>query len=56
MHAVTPRLQGSPGSIRRAAPRRGQHTMELLAELGATAGERSALRRQGAVEDPGEGE
>jgi len=55
MHAVTPRLQGSPGSLRRAAPQRGQHTMELLAELGATAEERAALLRQGAIEEPGEG-
>jgi hypothetical protein len=34
MHQVTPRLQGTPGSIRSTAPRRGQHTEELLRELG----------------------
>ncbi|MCM0607668.1 MAG: CoA transferase [Ideonella sp. WA131b] len=50
MHQVTPRLQGTPGSIRRAAPARGQHTHELLAELGATSAEREALQRQGAIE------
>lgn len=55
MHAVTPRLQGSPGSIRRAAPRRGQHTLELLVELGASADECDALRQQGAIECPGAG-
>jgi len=54
MHAVTPRLQGTPGSIRRAAPDRGQHTMQLLAELGATAQERATLRQQGAIECPGD--
>lgn len=50
MHQVTPRLHGTPGSIRRAAPARGQHTHELLAELGATSAERDALQRQGAIE------
>ena len=50
MHQVTPRLQGTPGSIRRAAPRRGQHTEELLLELGATQDECAALRQQGGIE------
>jgi formyl-CoA transferase len=50
MHQVTPRLQGTPGSIRRPAPRRGQHTRELLAELGATDAEAEALQGQGAIE------
>jgi crotonobetainyl-CoA:carnitine CoA-transferase CaiB-like acyl-CoA transferase len=50
MHQVTPRLQGTPGSIRRAAPQRGQHTQELLTELGASAAECEALQRQGAIE------
>lgn len=35
MHAVTPRLQGTPGAIRRAAPVLGQHNDELRGELGA---------------------
>jgi crotonobetainyl-CoA:carnitine CoA-transferase CaiB-like acyl-CoA transferase len=50
MHQVTPRMQGTPGSIRRAAPQRGEHTRELLAELGASAAECEALRGQGAIE------
>lgn len=50
MHQVTPRLQGTPGSIRRAAPQRGQHTRELLTELGATAADCDALHQQGAIE------
>jgi len=33
MHAVTPRLQATPGSIRRPAPSLGQHNDELMAEL-----------------------
>jgi crotonobetainyl-CoA:carnitine CoA-transferase CaiB-like acyl-CoA transferase len=49
-HQVTPRLQGTPGSIRRAAPQRGQHTTELLQELGATPDECASLRQQGAIE------
>jgi formyl-CoA transferase len=50
MHQVTPRLQGTPGSIRRAAPLRGQHTEELLTELGASAQACQALQNQGAIE------
>ncbi len=33
MHCVVPRLSGSPGSIRSPAPRLGQHTAEVMAEL-----------------------
>jgi crotonobetainyl-CoA:carnitine CoA-transferase CaiB-like acyl-CoA transferase len=50
MHQVTPRLQGTPGSIRCAAPLRGQHTEELLQELGATPQECQALKTLGAIE------
>ena len=49
-HQVTPRLQGTPGSIRRAAPQRGQHTEELLQELGASPDECASLRQQGSIE------
>ncbi|MBO9707344.1 MAG: CoA transferase [Caulobacter sp.] len=34
MHHVVPRLEGTPGSIRAAAPSLGQHNRSLLAELG----------------------
>lgn len=47
MHAVTPRLQGTPGAIRRAAPALGQHNDELLAELGADAATRARLATKG---------
>lgn len=50
MHQVTPRLQGTPGSIRSTAPRRGQHTEELLRELGATPAQCASLKQQGGVE------
>jgi len=33
MHNVVPRLTGTPGGFRRAAPTLGQHTDEILAEL-----------------------
>lgn len=33
MHNVVPRLSGSPGGFRRAAPALGEHTEEILAEL-----------------------
>lgn len=47
MHAVTPRLQGTPGAIRRAAPALGQHNDELLAELGADIATRAKLAPKG---------
>ncbi len=34
MHAVVPRLSGTPGSIRTPAPRLGEHNRALLAEVG----------------------
>ena len=34
MHAVVPRLQGTPGAIRMAAPELGAHTAEVLRGLG----------------------
>jgi crotonobetainyl-CoA:carnitine CoA-transferase CaiB-like acyl-CoA transferase len=49
MHAVTPRLQGTPGAIRRAAPALGQHNDELLAELGADGATRARLGQKGPV-------
>jgi crotonobetainyl-CoA:carnitine CoA-transferase CaiB-like acyl-CoA transferase len=33
MHNIVPRLSHSPGSFRRPAPRLGEHTAEILAEL-----------------------
>ena len=40
MHNVIPRMSGTPGGIRRPAPRIGQHNAEILAELGITMAER----------------
>jgi formyl-CoA transferase len=42
-------LEGIPGDIRRPSPQRGEHTDEILAELGYDADARAALRSQGVV-------
>ncbi len=52
MHQVVPRLLGTPGSIRRTAPSRGEHTFALLQELGATPAECAELQRRGGIECP----
>jgi crotonobetainyl-CoA:carnitine CoA-transferase CaiB-like acyl-CoA transferase len=49
MHAVTPRLEGTPGGLRRVAPRCGEHSAEILGELGAEAGEVAALAARRAI-------
>ncbi|NUZ06067.1 CaiB/BaiF CoA transferase family protein [Piscinibacter koreensis] len=43
MHHVVPRLQGTPGTIRKPAPWLGQHNRDLLSELGIDAGGYRAL-------------
>lgn len=50
MHAPVPRLLGTPGSVRQRAPRRGEHTAEVLGGLGADAGTLRRLAARGAVE------
>jgi formyl-CoA transferase len=42
-------LSRTPGAIRRPAPGHGEHTDEILGELGYTAEEIAALRKDGAV-------
>jgi crotonobetainyl-CoA:carnitine CoA-transferase CaiB-like acyl-CoA transferase len=43
------RLQGTPPVLRRAPPALGQHTEEVLAELGLDAPQRAALRDAGVI-------
>jgi alpha-methylacyl-CoA racemase len=47
--APAPRLARTPGSVRRPPPRAGEHTDEILAEIGRSADEANALRADGRV-------
>ena len=47
MHNVVPRLSGTPGVWRRAAPALGQHTDQVLAAAGLDAAEIATLRAEG---------
>ncbi|MCC2595612.1 CoA transferase [Pusillimonas sp. MFBS29] len=49
MHNITPRLSRTPGSIRRPAPKLGQHTVEVLSEAGISNDEITAMQERGAV-------
>jgi len=49
MHNVTPRLSGTPGSIRSPAPEVGEHTAEILRSVGVGKDEVDALRQKGIV-------
>jgi crotonobetainyl-CoA:carnitine CoA-transferase CaiB-like acyl-CoA transferase len=49
MHNVVPRLSGTPGVIRRRAPKLGEHNEELLQELGLSAAEITELKEQGVL-------
>ena len=46
---VAPRLLGTPGAVRTAPAHLGQHTDEVLSELGETSASIAALRARGAV-------
>jgi formyl-CoA transferase len=49
MNTVVPRLARTPGAIRAAAPRLGEHSREVLASFGVSDGEIDALVDSGAV-------
>lgn len=49
MHAVTPRLSGTPGGIRCEAPALGEHTRALAQELGLPEAELQAMVARGAA-------
>ena len=48
-HNVVPRLSGTPGGFRIRAPELGEHTAEILGELGIDGVSVDELRRQGIV-------
>jgi len=49
MHNIGPRLSGSPGSLRRRAPRLGEHNREILADAGVDDERYEALVAEGIV-------
>ena len=44
-----PQLSGTPGIVRKPSPTLGQHTDEVMKELGKSAGETGRLREEGIV-------
>jgi crotonobetainyl-CoA:carnitine CoA-transferase CaiB-like acyl-CoA transferase len=51
MHNIIPRLSGTPGKLRIPAPDLGQHTREILSEIGYTAEQVAALVAAGAIKE-----
>jgi crotonobetainyl-CoA:carnitine CoA-transferase CaiB-like acyl-CoA transferase len=49
MHNIIPRLSGTPGKLRRPAPMLGQHTREVLGEIGYSVERIAALAADGVV-------
>jgi len=49
MHDVVPRLSGTPGRLRRPAPKLGEHTSEVLERAGYTASAIAGLRERKVV-------
>jgi len=49
MHAVVPRLSGTPGEIRTPAPALGEHNREILRPLGLDDDNLAGLRKRGVV-------
>jgi crotonobetainyl-CoA:carnitine CoA-transferase CaiB-like acyl-CoA transferase len=49
MHNIIPRLSDTPGRLRTPAPEIGEHTAEILGQLGVDKAELDALAREGIV-------
>jgi formyl-CoA transferase/CoA:oxalate CoA-transferase len=43
------KFSGTPGTIRLAPPLVGEHTVEILSQLGYTAAQIDALRQEGVI-------
>src|SRR5246127_4296190 len=54
MHNIIPRLSNTPGRLRRAAPKLGEHTAAILGSLGLDAAEIKGLAREGIIRIEGE--
>lgn len=52
MHHVTPRLEGTPGSIRTPAPELGEHNREVLSRIGVDAARFERMVAEGIVMAP----
>jgi crotonobetainyl-CoA:carnitine CoA-transferase CaiB-like acyl-CoA transferase len=46
IHNVIPRLSGTPGALRRTAPRLGEHTAEIMARIGIAGADLSELQSE----------
>jgi len=46
VHNVIPRLSATPGALRRAAPKLGQHTAEVLARIGVSGADLARLESE----------
>ncbi len=49
MHDVVPRMSATPGALRRRAPAHGEHTREVLAELGLSSEQIDDMQAQGQI-------
>jgi formyl-CoA transferase len=49
MHAIVPRLSGTPGRLRSPAPKVGQHNREIFARIGYSAERIAALAQKGVI-------
>ncbi len=52
MHAIVPRLSDTPGHFRRPAPALGEHTREVLAEIGCDQARLRELAAAGVIRGP----